>query len=1135
MDNYLRVTASYTDGEGSGKSAQAVSDNAVQAAPLSNNAPVFSGDSANREIAENTAAGENIGSPVVATDDDDDDASLTYSLGGTDAKSFDIVASSGQLRTKDALDYEAKSSYSVTVTATDPSDASDSIIVTITVTDVEEAPEFPAGESRARSVAENTAAGRNIGSPVAATDSDGDSLTYSLGGTDAASFDIVALSGQLLTKDALDYEAKSSYSVTVSVRDSLNADGNADTATDATITVTITVTDVAESPPPPVEDKSPPPPVVNESPPPKNRQPSSSSTVVSFSPVSKSNRTPAFTEGGSADRSVAERTASGTNIGRPVKASDNDGDSLTYSLGGSDAGSFDIVESSGQLLTKDALDYETKSSYSVTVSVSDGKNARGNADKATDDTITVTITVTNVEEKPEFPVGETGVRSVAENTEAGENIGGPVAAADGDGDSLTYSLGGNDAESFDIVVSSGQLLTKAPLDYEDKSSYSVIVSVSDSKDGRGDAHTAVDDTITVTITVIDVEEAPEFPAGEFEARGVVENTAAGENIGGPVAAAVDGSDALTYSLGGTDAASFDIVESSGQLLTKDALDYEDKSSYSVIVSVSDGKEARGNTDTAVDDTITVTNVEEAPAFPTGESEARSVAENTEASENIGGPVAAADDDGDSLTYSLGGDYAASFDIVASSGQLLTKGALDYETRSSYSVTVSVSDSKDAGGNADTATDATIPVTITVTNVEEAPEFPAGETGARTVVENRAAGENIGGPVVATDDDGDSLTYSLGGDDAESFDIVASSGQLLVKATLDYEAESSYSVTVSVSDSKDAGGNSDTATDDTITVTITVTNVEEAGTVDLSSVQPQVGTPLTTTLSDLDGGVTGTTWKWESSSDQTDWAAITGATEGRYSPVGGDVGNYLRVTASYTDGEGSGKSAQAVSDNAVQAAPLTNSAPVFSGDSATREIAENTAAGENIGGPVVATDDDDDALTYALGGTDAESFDIVASSGQLLSEASLDYETKSSYSVRVTATDPSGASDSITVTITVTDMDEPLEAPVSGTTDDGDLIGASIPGFPFGGDSAALAAGNARESTSSDVRTTPVPTTNTETSLASLVAVIMMMVGAVLIGVGYYLVTREPFPQRGSRPQKRAILSPAFSLVARLLK
>ena len=65
----------------------------------------------------------------------------------------------------------------------------------------------------------------------------------------------------------------------------------------------------------------------------------------------------------------------------------------------------------------------------------------------------------------------------------------------------------------------------------------------------------------------------------------------------------------------------------------------------------------------------------------------------------------------------------------------------------------------------------------------------------------------------------------------------SSGQLRTKDALDYETKSSYSVTVSVSDSKDAGGNADTAADDTVILTITVTNVEEEGTVDLSSVQP----------------------------------------------------------------------------------------------------------------------------------------------------------------------------------------------------------------------------------------------------------------------------------------------------------
>ena len=98
-------------------------------------------------------------------------------------------------------------------------------------------------------------------------------------------------------------------------------------------------------------------------------------------------------------------------------------------------------------------------------------------------------------------------------------------------------------------------------------------------------------------------------------------------------------------------------------------------------------------------------------------------------------------------------------------------------------------------------------------------------------------------------------------------------------------------------------------------------------------------------------------------------------------------------------------------------------PVFTeGASATRSVAENTAAGENIGDPVAATDANNDTLTYTLGGADAESFDIEESSGQLQTKAALDYETKTSYTVEVTATDPSGASATITVTITVTDVD-----------------------------------------------------------------------------------------------------------------
>ena len=64
--------------------------------------------------------------------------------------------------------------------------------ITIPAVGNNNAPVFTDGDDTTRAVAENTAAGTNIGAAVAATDADtGDTLTYHLGGTDAASFGIV--------------------------------------------------------------------------------------------------------------------------------------------------------------------------------------------------------------------------------------------------------------------------------------------------------------------------------------------------------------------------------------------------------------------------------------------------------------------------------------------------------------------------------------------------------------------------------------------------------------------------------------------------------------------------------------------------------------------------------------------------------------------------------------------------------------------------------------------------------------------------------------------------------------------------------------------------------------------------------
>ena len=105
--------------------------------------------------------------------------------------------------------------------------------------------------------------------------------------------------------------------------------------------------------------------------------------------------------------------------------------------------------------------------------------------------------------------------------------------------------------------------------------------------------------------------------------------------------------------------------------------------------------------------------------------------------------------------------------------------------------------------------------------------------------------------------------------------------------------------------------------------------------------------------------------------------------------------------------------------------VPNAAPDFGADTATREVAENSAADTDVGDPVTATDADGHTLTYTLEGTDAASFQIVSASGQIqtTSGVTYDFETKSSYSVTVKADDANGGTDTIAVAIDLIDVDE----------------------------------------------------------------------------------------------------------------
>ena len=449
----------------------------------------------------------------------------------------------------------------------------------------------------------------------------------------------------------------------------------------------------------------------------------------------------------------------------------------------------------------------------------------------------------------------------------------------------------------------------------------------------------------------------------------------------------------------------------------------------------------------------------APVFQNADGEeittpiTREVAEDAAPGDPVGVPVEATDVHG-GLTYTLT-DNSASFTIHGGTGQIRVGAGivLDFETTRSYSVQVTAKDPDNLEDD--------ITVTITVTNVNEAPSIDAATQSAGLA----AISPEEDTPITTTlstyrapDPEGDTVVWSLSGHDANHF-CIDENGALTFMAPPDYEnpkdagRNNRYEVTVVASDSAGNASSRD--------VTVTVTNVDDEGTVTLSSEQPQDAIDLTATLTDPDGAagstpplnasemrITGVTWAWESSAsvgngcpDASAWTPITraNAQSATYRPVLADVGDCLRATASYTDGHGAIKTAVMRSAHTVQARDPGNLPPVFpdqdlntekvQNDRAERSVREdavsNSNVSMNVGDPVFANDPDDDNLTYRLSGVDARSFEIGRGTGQITvaEGTTLDHETKRTYTVTVTVTDPSLESTSIIVTINVTDVDE----------------------------------------------------------------------------------------------------------------
>ncbi len=305
----------------------------------------------------------------------------------------------------------------------------------------------------------------------------------------------------------------------------------------------------------------------------------------------------------------------------------------------------------------------------------------------------------------------------------------------------------------------------------------------------------------------------------------------------------------------------------------------------------------------------------------------------------------------------------------------------------------------------------------------------GDTGplALDIDENAAGGTELGVEIQASDADGDPLTWSLRGTDKDAFTI-SSAGQIATAGAtrLDYEAQSSYAFEAEVSDGR--GGV------DSIVVKVTVNDLNEPPPApsDLSvkvrtstSVRVSWAAPDVTGRPPIEGyaaryrekdAAGGSGWKVHEFAGTWTWTNLTDLSPGATYEV--------QVRATNAEGTGAWSAS-------AEGATRENRPPEFiEGAAAPRSVAENAALGTDLGDPLTASDPDEELLTYALAdGADASSFAIASDTGQLRTNAALNHETRSTYSVTVTASDDHDGTATIAVTVSVTDVgDEAPDAP-----------------------------------------------------------------------------------------------------------
>ncbi len=726
-----------------------------------------------------------------------------------------------------------------------------------------------------------------------------------------------------------------------------------------------------------------------------------------------------------------------------VRATDPDPDSvLSYAIvGGADASLFSINSANGTLYFVSPPDFEGQQSaannatYDVVVEVSDGFRTDRQA---------LTVTVGDINERPTGATLSNG--TVVENSAGGTVVGNVVGVDQDAGDSLTYSFAPNgDAGgrfAIDAVTGSITVVNGAVLNHEASNQQLVIVRITDQNGLFLDR--------ALVIAVTDANDAPVITSNGGGATATITLAENAVSVATVTASDEDAGSSVSYAIvGGADAAQFTINATTGALSFIGPRDFENPADiggdnrYEVVVQASDGL---GGVDTQAL-TVDISNINDAPQNVTLSS--NTVAENS-ANGVLVGTVSAVDPDaGATLTYSFapGGDAAGRFQIDPVTGALTVADGtrLDYEANASHLIIVRVTD--DQGLSVDT------PFSITVTNVNEAPDitaFGGGPTALVVQAENTAAL----GVITAVDPEGAPLTYSIaGGADAARFTINATTGALSFTVPPDFEnpadsdGDNHYHVVIEVSDG---------ALSVQQALDIAVVNTGEAPVIISNGAGPNAAISInegqqavTTVLAtDEDAGsaltysIFGGLDAARFTIDATTGVLTLAAPPDFENPTDSNANNVYQVIVQASDGV-------LVDRQTIDVTVLNiNDPPVIASDgggaTAFVSVAENSLTVTTV----TAVDPDIGAtLIYTItGGADSAKFTINSATGELRFIAPVSFEAPEDagadniYNVQVQALDGLGGVDTQDIAVQVTNQNE---APIITSNGGGATASVSI--------------------------------------------------------------------------------------------